>query len=164
MSPEQIAKVHRVLRAPPEVVFDEWLDPVGMTEWMCPRPARAVKIALDPVPGGVLRIDVSDSGMLFYVTGQFVELDRPRLLRFTWSCSDWADPTVQSLVTVGLEPRGAAETLMTITHELLPAEQADRHSTGWTAIAGQFAETLTARFPDLAFDAPAPGGLFRWRA
>jgi uncharacterized protein YndB with AHSA1/START domain len=115
VSPEQIAKVHRVLRAPPEVVFDEWLDPVGMTEWMCPRPARAVKIALDPVPGGVLRIDVSDSGMLFYVTGQFVELDRPRLLRFTWSCSDWADPTVQSLVTVGLEPRGAAQTLMTIT-------------------------------------------------
>jgi len=29
---------------PPHVVFDEWLDPVGMTEWMCPRPARAVKI------------------------------------------------------------------------------------------------------------------------
>jgi uncharacterized protein YndB with AHSA1/START domain len=31
--------VRRVLPAPPHVVFDEWLDPVGMTEWMCPRPA-----------------------------------------------------------------------------------------------------------------------------
>ena len=32
--------VQRTLPASPDVVFDEWLDPVGMAEWMCPRPAR----------------------------------------------------------------------------------------------------------------------------
>ena len=66
--------VRRVLPAPPDVVFDEWLDPVGMTEWMCPRPARAVKIMLEPSVGGSLRIDIEDSGFSLYVTGRFIEV------------------------------------------------------------------------------------------
>jgi uncharacterized protein YndB with AHSA1/START domain len=59
-----------------------------------------VKISLEPWVDGLLRIDIEDTGVALYVTGTFVELDRPRRLRFTWSCSDWADPSVQSLVTV----------------------------------------------------------------
>jgi uncharacterized protein YndB with AHSA1/START domain len=135
--------VRRVLPAPPDIVYDEWLDPAGMTEWMCPRPARAVKIALEPSVGGLLRIDIEDCGFSLYVTGMFVELDRPRRLRFTWSCSDWADPTVQSLVTVSLEARGEDETMMTIEHEQLPPEQVDSHQYGWGPIAAQLEEALS---------------------
>lgn len=141
--PVPAAVVRRVMPAPPDTVFDEWLDPVGMIEWMCPRPARAVKITLEPVVGGRLRIDISDSGMLLYVTGHFVALDRPRLLRFTWSCSAWADPTVQSMVTVSLAPHGDADTLMTITHEQLPPDQVGGHQRGWTAIAAQLSDVLS---------------------
>jgi len=142
---DRVVTVRRVLPAPPDVVYDEWLDPVGMLEWMCPRPARAVKISLEPSVGGPLRIDIEDSGSSLYVSGTFVELDRPRRLRFTWSCSDWADPLVQSLVTVTLEDHGADETMMTIEHEQLPPEQADSHRHGWGTIAVQFGEVLSAR-------------------
>ncbi len=142
MTADRKVVVRRVLPAPPDIVYDEWLDPAGMTEWMCPRPARAVKIALEPSVGGSLRIDIEDSGFSLYVTGMFVELDRPRRLRFTWSCSDWADPTVQSLVTVSLEARGEGETMMTIEHEQLPPEQVDSHQHGWGTIALQLAEAL----------------------
>ena len=142
MTADRKVVVRRVLPAPPDIVYDEWLDPAGMTEWMCPRPARAVKIALEPSVGGLLRIDIEDSGFSLYVTGMFVELDRPRRLRFTWSCSDWADPTVQSLVTVSLEARGEGETMMTIEHEQLPPEQVDSHQRGWGAIAAQLGEAL----------------------
>ena len=142
MTADRKVVVRRVLPAPPDIVYDEWLDPAGMTEWMCPRPARAVKIALEPSVGGLLRIDIEDSEFSLYVTGMFVELDRPRRLRFTWSCSDWADPTVQSLVTVSLEARGEGETMMTIEHEQLPPEQVDSHRHGWGAIAAQLGEAL----------------------
>ena len=145
MTGARVAVVRRVLPAPPHVVFDEWLDPEGMTEWMCPRPARAVKIALEPAVGGALRIDIEDSGVSLYVTGRFIELDRPRRLRFSWSCSDWANPTVQSEVTVILEDHGADQTLMTIEHEQLPASQVDEHQQGWEAIATQLDEALGAR-------------------
>jgi uncharacterized protein YndB with AHSA1/START domain len=141
----RIAVVRRVLPAPPHVVFDEWLDPAGMTEWMCPRPARAVKIVLEPSVGGSLSIDLEDSGSWVYVTGQFIELDRPRRLRFSWSCSDWADPSVQSEVTVILEDHGTGETLMTIEHEQLPPEQVDNHQRGWGTVAVQLGEALLAR-------------------
>ena len=145
MTADRVVTVRRVLPARPDVVYDEWLDPVGMLEWMCPRPARAVKISLEPSVGGPLRIDIEDSGFSLYVSGTFVELDRPRRLRFTWSCSDWADPSVQSLVTVTLEDHGADETMMTIEHEQLPPEQVDSHQRGWGTIAVQLGEVLSAR-------------------
>ena len=145
MTPDRVVTVRRVLPAPPDIVYDEWLDPAGMTEWMCPRPARAVKISLEPSVGGSLRIDIEDGGSSLYVTGQYVELDRPRRLRFTWSCSAWADPSVQSVVTVTLADHGADQTMMTIEHEQLPPEQVDDHQRGWGAITVQLGEALVAR-------------------
>ena len=134
--------VRRVLPAAPDIVYDEWLDPVGMIEWMCPRPARAVKISLEPSVGGSLHIDIDDDGLSIYVTGHYLELDRPRRLRFTWSCSAWADPSVQSVVTVTLENHGTAETMMTIEHEQLPPDQVDTHQRGWSAISVQLEAAL----------------------
>ena len=145
MTADRVVTVRRVLSAPPDIVYNEWLDPVGMLEWMCPRPARAVKISLEPSVGGPLRIDIEDSGFSLYVTGMFVELDRPRRLRFTWSCSDWADPSAQSLVTVTLAAHGADETMMTIEHEQLPPEQVDSHQHGWGTIAVQFGGAIRER-------------------
>ena len=145
MTADRAVTVRRVLPAPPDIVYDEWLDPVGMLEWMCPRPARAVKISLEPSVGGPLRIDIEDSGSSLYVSGRFVELDRPRRLRFTWSCSAWADPSVQTLVTVTLEDHGADETMMIIEHEQLPPEEVDSHRHGWGRIAVQFDGALRER-------------------
>jgi uncharacterized protein YndB with AHSA1/START domain len=87
--------------------------------------------------GGSLRIGIEDNGLSIYVTGHYLELDRPRRLRFTWSCSAWADPSVQSVVTVTLENHGTAETMMTIEHEQLPPDQVDTHQRGWGAISVQ---------------------------
>lgn len=96
--------VQRTLPAPPKLVYQEWLDPESLTEWMCPRPARAIKIDLSPTIGGRLWFDIVDGAERFTVAGQFIEMDRPHRLRFTWSCSTWPDPTLESVVTVRLEP------------------------------------------------------------
>jgi uncharacterized protein YndB with AHSA1/START domain len=76
------------------------------------------------------------------VTGRYVELDRPRRLSFTWSCSTWPDPNVESLVMVTLEPRADDETYMTIRHFLLPPDLVDQHQSGWTRIAVQLGAAL----------------------
>jgi uncharacterized protein YndB with AHSA1/START domain len=54
------ALVVRRLPAPPDVVYDEWLDPVALSDWMCPRPARATKIDLEPIVGGRLHIEIEE--------------------------------------------------------------------------------------------------------
>ena len=147
MTEAQVAVVRRLLPVPPGVVYDEWLDPAALADWMCPRPARCRGVTSDPRVGGQLRIDIEEAGTEFYVTGRYLALDRPRLLSFTWSCSTWPDPRLSSVVTVLLEPRDGQRTLMTIEHTLLPPGLVGQHERGWAAIARQLAHELTAPAP-----------------
>jgi len=134
--------VRRVLDATPDVVFDEWVDADALAEWMCPRPARTTAITLDARIGGAFRFDVTDDGTELVITGRYLELERPRRLQFSWSCTAWSDPRIESVVTVTLDGYGNGQTLMTITHVLLPPDQAAGHEGGWARIAMQLADRL----------------------
>ena len=135
-------RVRRVMPAVPEVVFDQWLDPESLEEWMCPNPVRVLDVTVEPRIGGSVRFDVDDSGTRVLITGQFLTIDRPNLLRFTWSNSNWPDPTVSSVVNVAFEPVGDEETLMSIEHSLLPPEEFDSFHNGWTLTFEQLAAVL----------------------
>ena len=63
------------IAAPPEVVFAYFTDPGRMVEWM------VVGALLDPRPGGALRIDANGRDV---VVGEYLELEPPRRLVFTW--------------------------------------------------------------------------------
>jgi uncharacterized protein YndB with AHSA1/START domain len=143
MNARPVVRVRRVMPATPEVVFDEWLDTEALAEWMCPRPARCVAITVEPHVGGLVRFDVDDSGSLELITGQFLDIDRPNLLRFTWSHSGWADPTVASIVNVEFAPYGEGQTLMSIEHSLLPPEGFEDHDHGWSVTADQLVMKLS---------------------
>ena len=136
------AIVQRVLPAAPDEVYDAWLDPASLLEWMCPRPARCLKVEADTRIGGHLRIDIEEAGVQFYVHGVFTDLDRPVRLGFTWSCSTWPDPTLSTHVLVTLASHGESQTLMTITHTALSPDLVDRHHHGWELIADQLAVSL----------------------
>ena len=140
--PARVAVVRQRLPAPPDVVFDEWTDAARLAEWMCPRPARCLNVQADPRIGGTLRFDIEDAGCTFRVSGTYLTLRRPHQVAFTWSCSTWPDPAIQSVVTVTIEPDGAQASIMTIEHELLPPALVQQHAHGWTVIARQLASRL----------------------
>ena len=144
-----VAAVSRLLPAPPERVYEEWLDPASLREWMCPRPARCLDIEVEPWVGGRLRLDIEDEGVEFFVIGRFTILKRPRELEFTWYCSTWPAASRESVVKVRLDPSGDQATLMTIEHTLLPPGLFERHQAGWAAIAGQLDAALRGTRPDL---------------
>jgi uncharacterized protein YndB with AHSA1/START domain len=137
MTEAPVARVQRVMPAPPEVVFDEWLDVESLAEWMCPRPSRCVAVTVDPRVGGIVRFDVENSGASVLISGQFLAIERPRLLRFTWSNSNWPDPTVVSVVTVAFEPQEDDQTLMSIEHSLLPPHDYQNFQIGWVGVCDQ---------------------------
>jgi uncharacterized protein YndB with AHSA1/START domain len=141
------AVVRRLLPAPARVVYREWLEPDALADWMCPRPARCRKVQAEPIVGGSLVLEIEEGEIVFSVTGQYLVLDPPRRLSFTWSCSTWPDPSVRSVVDVLLEPAPNEQTLMTITHTLLPPDLVDQHARGWDAIASQLAAKLAALAP-----------------
>ena len=136
---EPVAVVRAADASPPGTVYDQWTDAEALAEWMCPRPARCLSVTADPRIGGALRFEIEDDGVTFLVSGNYLTLDRPRRLSFTWSCSTWPDPTAQSVVTVIIEPDGAGAAVLTIEHARLPSGLADQHARGWSLIAGQLA-------------------------
>lgn len=143
MSDAVTVRVQRVMPAPPGEVFDEWLDRESLQEWMCPRPVRVLDVTVEPHVGGMVRFDITDSGTRILISGQFLTIDRPRLLRFTWTNSNWPDPTRESVVNVAFEPVGEDETLMSIEHSLLPPEEFESFDAGWTLTAEQLAHLLS---------------------
>jgi uncharacterized protein YndB with AHSA1/START domain len=136
------AVVTRVLPAPPSEVFDEWLDPQALAEFISPYPSTAGPIEVDPQVGGHLRIVMLDPEAAVTITGEYLELERPHRLRFTWD-SDFGSG-FRSVVTVSLEPHGDGQTLMTIEHAQLPPEWRDDHERGWALIASQLERRLAA--------------------
>lgn len=135
--------VQRVMPATPGEVFDEWLDPESLQEWMCPHPVRVIEVTVDARVGGTVRFDVDNSGTRVLISGQFLAIERPHLLRFTWSNSNWDDPTQASVVNVTFEPVGSEETLMSIEHSLLPSTEFESFHSGWIATFDQLAGKLT---------------------
>ena len=137
------AVVRRIMPALPAQVYDEWLDPQSLAEWMCPRPAFATKIESDARVGGEYRLDIDDDGLSMTVTGRYLELDRPNRIGFTWHCSNWHPETPGSIVTVTFEAYGRHETLMTIEHTQLRTDLVERHYNGWLRIAEQLSAALS---------------------
>jgi uncharacterized protein YndB with AHSA1/START domain len=140
-----VAIVRRLLPAGPEAVYDEWLDPEALAEFITPAPSRTGRLDIDPRVGGALRLEMIDGESVVEITGAFLELDRPNRLRFTWQSS--LGGGFDSVVTVMFEPSGEDETAMTIEHALLPPDWRDDHEAGWTRIASQLEARLGGRGP-----------------
>jgi len=139
-APATSAVVRRVLPAPPEVAYDAWLDEDALAEFMCPYPSRATKIEIEPRIGGRFFVVMTHPGHSTEITGEYLELDRPRRMRFSWSYAQGVD----SIVTITFEAHGQDETLMTIDHTKLPREDVESHASGWSSIAEALERKLAA--------------------
>ena len=129
--------VTRRIEAPPAEVFAAWLDAEGMRQWMCPHPVEEAKVTLDPRVGGRYRVDMIAGKEIFEHEGEYLVIDPPRRLSFTWISA--ATNRERSVVTIEFADRGGATDLV-LTHERLPSEDsAQRHSEGWTGIVDKLA-------------------------
>lgn len=136
----QTVTIRKLLPASREEVFDAWLDPEGMHEWMAPGPVTSCEAVLDPRVGGHFRIVMTAPGAQFVNTGEYRVLDRPSKLQFTWSSSRWGYQ--ETLVTVELYAR-EAQCELVLTHERFPAEYStDELAAGWTRILEKFGSRL----------------------
>lgn len=129
-----------------EEVYDAWLDPQGMSRWMCPGPVTGSEVTMDPRVGGRFRILMKAGAESFDHTGEFVTLERPSRLQFTWHSKGTGGE--QTLVTIDLTPAGG-ECDLVLTHERFPTEKAAaQHQDGWTQIADKLANYATTRAMD----------------
>lgn len=134
----QTVTVRRVIDAPREEVFDAWLDAEGMREWMCPGPVTHCDVTMEPRAGGRFQIAMHGPDLTVVNTGEFLLLERPAKLQFTWKSSRWG--LEETLITVDLLPHENRCELV-LTHERFPVEHsATQLQAGW----GWILELLSA--------------------
>lgn len=126
-------RIERTLSASPERVFDAWLDAEALARFMRPGPTMNCDAANDPRVGGRFLITMlGDGGEVHPHTGEYLEIERPRKLVFTWYSKGTA--MAASTVTIELAPAPSGGTHLTLTHVGLPSQSVDGHTQGWGSI------------------------------
>lgn len=131
--------VERLIAAPPEQVYDAWLDPDRAGLWLFRTPdGRLERCEIDARVGGRFRIDERRGEDVAEHHGEYVELDRPRRLAFDFWTS-FSDERTR--VTIEIAPDGHGARL-TLTHEGVWADWEEKTRQGWTTILDGLARTL----------------------
>ena len=112
--------------ASPDAVWQFLVDPDKATRWM------GQNATFEPRPGGLYRVEVLPGNT---AVGEFVELDPPRRLVFTWGWEpgghDTKVPVGSSTIEIELVPNGAGTSLRFRHHGLPDADAAQSHAHGW---------------------------------
>jgi uncharacterized protein YndB with AHSA1/START domain len=113
------------IAASPETVWELLTDPGEAIRWM----GRSA--SFDLRPGGAYRVEVIPGNI---ASGEFVEIDRPRRLVYTWAWEEGSAsplPPGSTTIEFDLFPSGDG-TLVRFRHSDLPnREAAESHGHGW---------------------------------
>lgn len=121
--------VRRTIAASASDLFDAWLDPEALAEWMRPGTIRRSDARVDPRVGGSYEVIMHGENGPIPHRGVYKIIDRPRRLVFTWA-SPFAG--ADTLVTVDFR-KVDSRTEVIVTHEQLPENEVASHTRGWTS-------------------------------
>jgi uncharacterized protein YndB with AHSA1/START domain len=141
MTDEALVKVRvtRRFSAPPERVFDAWLDPEKAGRFLyATKEGEMVRVEIDARVGGRYSIVERRDGQDVDHTGEYLEIDRPHRLVFTLQVPLYSEQADR--VTVEIEPADDGCEL-TLIHETSP-QWADQAGDGWKMILDTLVEVL----------------------
>lgn len=131
-------RLERTFTAPREEVFRAWTEPEVLRRWWAAAPTWECPVAeADVRVGGRYRLTMRDpdSGEEHTVGGEYVAVESPERLVYTWTWeANDDDPTsADSIVTVEFREDGDRTTVV-LTHDGIADEQSrQNHAHGWNA-------------------------------
>lgn len=144
-SPVVEVRVTRFFNASPERVFDAWLVPRTLGMWMFGprvRDENVVRLDVDPRVGGRFSLKVERGGEVVDHVGQYLQMDRPGRLAFTWAVKGQSDDAPSRvLIDIAASGNGSVLTLVH-TMDAKWADYAARTEQGWNTML----EALAALF------------------
>jgi uncharacterized protein YndB with AHSA1/START domain len=133
------ARVTRHFNAPPQRVFDSWLDSKTAGKWLfATAMGQIIRVEIDARAGGWFYIVERRSSEDVEYMGEYVEMDRPHRLVFTLFDEKYSLEFER--VTVEFTPHGTGCEL-SLSHETKP-ELAQQVSGDWVSILDGLAATL----------------------
>lgn len=136
-------KITRMLNATRQEIFEAWLDPESVGQWMCPEDGCRAVVELDVRVGGTFRVEMLCEDGSHINTGVYREIKAPGRLAFTWVSADTHHR--ETLVTVELFERGDKTELVLTQVQLSDEEAIRRHTSGWTKIVERLATFIMER-------------------
>ena len=130
---ELTTTVSRTIKAPIERVFDAWLDPALLAQFVLPMPGMPQpQTKTDPRVGGNFEIIMQVGDDKIPHTGRYKEITRPGKLVFTWESPFSVD---DSTVTLTFTTNSSNETVVNLEHtKFIDEESRNNHTGGWTTI------------------------------
>lgn len=140
------ATVTHQLSYSPEEIFDAWLDPRLVAQFMFGprlRDEKVLSIHNDPKVGGHFSYLVERGGRNINHVGEYLSVERPRHLEFTWSTD--VDPTGSRVILDFVKTPSGTE--VTLTHQIHPdwVDFVDKARQAWSKIIQVLAEVLAPR-------------------
>jgi uncharacterized protein YndB with AHSA1/START domain len=134
-------KVERTIKAAPEDVFNAWLNPEMLRQFMMPAAGMSVpKASNDPQEGGRFEIVMLAGENEIPHAGTYREISPHDRIVFTWESPFSVE---DSTVTLTFAPADEG-THVTLTHvRFSDAETRDNHKGGWVGILAALDSTLT---------------------
>lgn len=122
-----------VLNAPGEQIFRSLTEPAKLARWWGPHGFTTPEIELNLTVGGSYRFTMQPpDGDPFHLSGQFLEIDPPSRLVYTFR---WEEPDPDDRVTVvalTLHAIGDATKVVLSQAEFATDARLDLHRRGWT--------------------------------
>jgi uncharacterized protein YndB with AHSA1/START domain len=123
MTDPEVLEVSVHIAATPETVFPYFTDPDRYVRWM------GADATIEPVPGGVYRVHIRDG---VETSGEFLEVDPPKRLVFTWGWNnDLAVAPGSTRVVVTFEEENGGTRVILRHHGLPDDAQREHHTLGW---------------------------------
>ncbi len=131
--------VSKIINAPIEKVFNAWLNPETLSQFMLPIPSMPnPKTEIDPQVGGKFTIYMQVGEDEIPHTGTYLEIESPTKLVFTWISPFSTDG---STVTLNFKQLSDSTTNVELTHvKFADEESRSNHEGGW----GNILETLNS--------------------
>jgi uncharacterized protein YndB with AHSA1/START domain len=119
--------------APQERIFSALTEPAELARWFGPHGYAMSEIDLDLRVGGGYRFTMQPpGGDRFHIVGEFLEIDPPRRLVYTFRYEEPDPDDRQTVVMLSLEKVGHGTEVSLSQGEFATEARQELHRSGWT--------------------------------
>ena len=136
----------RRVAASPEVVFRAWTDAKQLAQWWGPKGFTNPVCGMDARAGGAIRISMrAPNGVVYPMTGRFVDFDRPHRLVFMTAALDGeGKPMFEVCNTVTFAAAGRGTEIALVAEVTSATADAPRYLAGMSQGWSQSLDRLAA--------------------
>jgi uncharacterized protein YndB with AHSA1/START domain len=133
MMSTRVIQISRRLNAPPEHVYALWTEPDSIRQWFGGLETEVRAILMDLRPGGRYSIQVQTETGPATISGEFLEVDPPQRLMYTWQLENDQGTSPNTTVEVQFLPHDDQTEILLSHGPFLDDDLKILHSDGWQA-------------------------------